>query len=208
MKYQRLGLFLGLLVAACSGNAVAQDDSHGYKAGYWTGAIGLSYHLLNEESVAEQGLGDDGFSVDLYASYFIKENLAAVFGFGFMRLDDNAQFTQQVTSNLDSNPQSASSEVSAFPVFAELNYQTRTIGSSAFKFQLGAGYSDLLSVDRSITDCTNCREDNLDVEGGPYANASMMYEGASNRSNFGLRVRHYLSGDLSNSIMFVFEYVN
>lgn len=182
------------------------DDDYVWRSG-WTGAIGLSYLSFDSEALEEEGLGDAGWSVDLKGSYQFARSLLFEFGLGFVQFDDNEEFVQGVlvTDVFGTDAETRNSDASAISVFGEFNYQIPS--SSAVRLRFGAGYSGIANAERDIKNCSNCRSDDLSVEGGPYLTATALFSPAD-RIGFGVSVRQYVAGDVSNGVHFWLEYLS
>jgi len=174
-----------------------------------TGAIGLTYVTFDSDSMEQQGLGDSAFGVDIKGAYQFSPILAAGFGLGVLRFRDKEEFSQDVvvTNIFGSETDTLTSSATAITLFAELNYQIPS--TSSVRFRLGAGYGGVTGADRDIENCSNCRSEDLDIEGGAYLTAKALFNTYnSERLGYGISVRQYLSGDMSNNISFWLEYTN
>jgi len=174
----------------------------------WTFGMGASYFALDKENATRQKVGDTAFSIDLFASYYLSSRLAASAGVGFMQLDDEAEFTQQVveTNILGSDEKTATSEVSAIQVYSDFQYVV-TNASSPVQFKAGVGYGTIASSDRKIENCSNCKKEDVDLEGGAYGTASIYRGIADDKYNIGLTARQYFGGDIKNTATLWFEYI-
>ena len=193
-------LLLGALALAQESTTdTGQNDQPG-----WTGGISVS--RIGVDAAPEEGLGDYAVGLDIFGTYHFSNQLIANVGVGYLRFDDKAEFQQQVTVTdlFGSDVETADSTASAIPVFAEINYQSSQVGDGV-RFRVGAGYSHIAAAEREIPKCTDCREEDLSVDGGAFVSASVRFD-ASARNAYVLSARQYLSGDLTNSVSIWFEY--
>jgi len=172
----------------------------------WRISVGLTYGLLDEDEVEDQGLGDSAFGVDIAVNYYFSSRLVGRIGFGVFTLEDNAAFEQLVetTTIFGSDVETAQSDSNAIPLFVELNYQSAINAVPGVRFRAGAGFTGLVRAERSISNCEDCREDDLDIDGGAFVSGTVFRHRAS--SKFGLTVQQYLSGDFRNTISFWYEF--
>jgi len=213
MYFNKLIFGLILLFVMVS-NVFAQTNSNDetaydeFETHGWTFGAGISHIGFDEEIATAQKIGDTAFSVDLFASYYFSSRLAATAGFGFIQLDDEAAFTQQVvaTDIFGSDVETANSDASASQVFGELVYLL-TNASSAVQFKAGVGFGTIASSKRKIDNCTDCREEDIELEGGAYGTASVYTGVADDQYNIGLGGRQYFSGDIKNTATLWFEYI-
>lgn len=172
----------------------------------WTFGAGLSYFSFDQEAAEKQLIGDTAFSLDLTASYYFAPRLAASAGIGLLQLDDEDKFTQQVTDISGSNVETASSDARGIHYYGELLY-TASNASSTVQIKGGAGFSSIGGADRSIKNCVNCEEKDIDLTGGAYATASVYRGIANDQYNVGLSARQYFGGDIKNTATLWFEYI-
>ena len=179
-----------------------------YENSAWDFGLGVSYFLLDQENADEQEIGDTAFSLDLYASYYFTPQFAASAGIGFMQLDDKNKFTElvEVTDLFGTDIETATSEAKGIHYYGELLF-IATNASSPVQFKVGLGFGSVASADRSINNCSNCTEIDIDLTGGAYATASVYTGIADGKYNVGLGARQYFSGDIKNTATLWFEYL-
>jgi len=191
MKYK-------LLIAALSlsfGTTVLADN----EAGGWDYELSLGYLSLSNEAASSQGLGENGYALELSGTYSFSSHFAASTGLAFANIQDDSGFSQQVI-NQSNNVEVAESTATAIPLFAELQYQNSLPGNSGFEYRTGLGYTAITSGSRDISNCANCFSSDFDLEGGAYLSASLGKK-INAKSSVGLMARHYVSGDLENNIL-------
>ncbi|MEW6990264.1 outer membrane beta-barrel protein [Colwelliaceae bacterium 6441] len=126
------------------------------------------------------------------------ENNAIIFGAGISGLlySDNAKFKQEVKSTFGKHS-TASSSAESFGAYAELGYY-HSLNERA---DLGvfAGYDFAFSSSRSISNCSDCKSEDIDVDTGLYIMPKVKFAINQNWS-LSLGYHHYLSGDVENTI--------
>ncbi len=207
----RLILIL-IVFFAMSGNVFAQtattDDSDDIDNLGWTFGLGIAHFSLDQEAASKESIGDTAFSFDLNASYHFAPRFAVSAGLGFLQLDDNAKFTEQVlvTDIFGSDVETATSEAKGIYYYGELLY-IATSASSPVQFKAGVGFGSIAGADRSIENCSDCTEIDIDLAGGPYATASIYRGFSDNKYNIGLSGNQFFSGDIKNTAALWFEYI-
>lgn len=152
-----------------------------------------------------QGLGSSGGGLDLASVYYFAPKMAAKLGFGFVGFDDSRQYSQAVVSNFGDRDTFTSS-ASATNIFGEFFYQSPFKHRSIFGYRAGVGYSFLFDAERSISNCRNCRVDNLSVESGLYLSARTFFY-YSSKGKLGISARQYISDDINNGFVFWWEFL-
>jgi len=177
-----------------------------YENSAWDFGMGVSYFSLDQEHADEQLIGDTAFSVDLYASYYFSQRLAASAGIGFLQLDDNNKFTElvEVTDLFGTDIETATSEARGLHYYGEFLF-IATNASSPVQFKAGLGFGSVAGANRSIDNCSNCTEIDIDLTGGAYATASVYTGIADGKYNTGLSAKQYFGGDIKNTATLWFE---
>lgn len=205
MKATKPGFIIAIAFLFSISPVMAQDN--GYERQGWTGGLGLSQFTLDEMAAAEERIDESAFSLDLFASYYFSSRMVATLGASLLRFDDNAEFSQQVlvTDIFGTEVETATSEASGFQLAAQIEYMTPPLSTLEIQFRGGAGFAAIAGADRSIDNCTDCREEDLDIEGGPFFTASI-FKSFSDSFTLGLGGRQYASGDVKSTATFWFEY--
>lgn len=193
-----------LLMLTTSLPAQPRDDIG--KTG-WETSMGLSVFAMDSENAAEQGLGESAFGLEIAGNYFFKRSVVASLGFGVVNIKDKEKFTQQVTVTdlFGSDVESAKSSVTSFPLFAEISYRSLADNDNGLGYRLGAGLTQFVLTERSISKCIGCRSDELSIDGGAYVTAGASFN-RSNSSKFGVSIRQYVSGDVKTSVLLWLEF--
>lgn len=211
MKLLKGFIAITVLSVATFGNAMAQDNATSikvYEKADFTGGLGVSYLLFDKKAAAEQNIGDSAFSIDLFGSYYISPKMSATAGFGFVTLDDEAEFDQAVVNQNTGERLTASSTASAINFYAELMYllEPVTIASRDVQIRVGPGYSGIGNADRKIENCSDCRKVDIELDGGVYVTGGVFREGWDESSSIGLSAKQYVSGDLKTAASLWVEY--
>lgn len=165
----------------------------------WTYSLSLSYLSITGEAAEAQGLGDNGFSLELAGNYQFNRNYGASLGFSFLSLKDDSGFSQVVVDQ-NNDVAVAESSATALPLFAELYYQNSLPNNADWQYRLGSGYTTVTGASRDIANCVNCFSDEFEIEGGGYLSASLG-KSLNTTSSIGFSARQYVSGDIENSVM-------
>lgn len=123
---------------------------------------------------------------------------AFVYGAGLSMFfyDDKQSFEQYVEGG-GGGVRSADSSASAYNLFLEGGY-SHTLNPRVNLEVLG-GVELTLSSERSIGYCSNCYEEDIDIESGPYVMPRVRFSTAGSFSFF-LAYQQYLSGDVENAV--------
>lgn len=193
---------------SANANNAASDEE--WEMWGWTFSAGLEYILLDEVAATSERIEDSAFSLNLNASYYFSSRIMANMGMGLLKFSDNAEFSQQVivTNLFGSDVETVESDAGAIQFYTEALYLTPPVGSTNIYFRAGVGYAGLAFSERSIDKCADCREENIDITGGPYLTGGVVSEFGSNNFHIGLSIRQYLSGDINNSAILMFEYIH
>lgn len=120
---------------------------------------------------------------------------------GFYSYDDNGGFSQLVRDEYDGSIRRLSSDAGATAVDVSGGYRFSAAPRLSLDFLLG--YRHLFSSERSISNCENCAEEDIDIDGGTYVSprATLWF------SQFGIGAyyQHGLSGDIENSVGVTFR---
>lgn len=117
-------------------------------------------------------------------------------GMNYVSYSDNESFSQ-LTEDLFGDEDVSDSEASALSLFGEFGVGHEF--QSGIDLSLLAGYDVQISSERSIPNCSNCFEEDIDLDSGLYLKPSVTYF-ASNGFNIGLGFVNYLSGDYESNI--------
>lgn len=199
-----LTVSVSLLLATTAVGQTQNDISK--KTKKWRTSMSISALSLDSENTSSQGLGETAFGLDIAGNYYFSPKLITTLGFGIANIKDNEDFSQTVTvtSLFGSDTENAKSSVTSFPVFAEISYRSLSPSDPGYGYGVGAGFTQFLGTERSISRCIGCRSEDVTIDGGAYLTASA-YFNTGRSSKFGLSARQFVSGDVRTSILLWIE---
>lgn len=166
----------------------------------WLYTFSLDNVSIDADAIAETqaGIDDGALNLGFEAEYFFSNRLSMSLGFSFLSYDDNEAFRQR-TEDQYGNRDNSKSDASAIPLYAEFGYKHFFAGQTNTYLTARAGLSTFLSSERSIANCSNCYEEDIDINGGLYGalGAGVLF---GETWGMGLIYKNYFSGDLENSI--------
>ncbi len=167
-------------------------------------SIYLTYNStsLSKGATEAQGLNDDAGMLELGVSLTAVTGFGVSLGIGFLNFDDNESFSNVVVDD-SGFVKIEESEADAIPINAEVFYENPVSNNQRWQYRVGAGYTAITNANREIAQCNNCFSQDLEIDGGKYISASVVWRTLlkPRSSRFGLSYRQYLSGDLENSVM-------
>lgn len=152
-------LLTGLLVST-----TALQAREIYFGGY------LESVAINEDIAAREGVDDTAVGLGLEVNYIPEDSwFEGTLGFGLIAYDDKQSYSVTVvgTGTFNSGDVStASSDATGLMGFVEFGPKYALVEDSITAYAK-FGVSGL-SSDRSIANCSNCPEENINIDGGPY----------------------------------------
>jgi hypothetical protein len=154
---------------------------------------------IDEEIAALEGIEPDAISINLDGEYYFNDSVSASVGLGFLQYDDNEEFSQLTQSVYGGDVDSSSSTALGIPLLFDVGY-TRFYGNSIPTYAtLRGGLTYMLESERSISNCDDCRSDNIEVDGGLHVAAGFGFNLFSSFT-LGFYYKNYLSGDLEDAV--------
>lgn len=185
-------MFLACLFCISSA-ASAEDQLRGRDRFAWFGGLGRA--SIDSEKASQQGVEDSALyirlGVEMQRSHWLYD-----FGLSGLIYDDNAEFRQTVRDQFG-NISTADSTAQAFDLFGEAGYRYLLSPNSSMDFF--AGYEQMLTSGRSISNCSNCYDEDINIDSGLYVMPRLQFE-TETGFTFTLLYRQYLSGDLASAI--------
>ena len=175
-------------------NAYAQDSTFD-PAGSWAFNFGLEQVSFNKEQAASPSAQIDDSAIGLIfeGEYFFSSHYSATVGMEYLAYDDNGSFTQNTTDGYKS------SDASGIPIYGELGYK-RFFGENERAYVTArAGMSIMVSSERSISYCSDCAEQDIEIDGGFYGMAGLGVRLGHNWA-LGAHYKSYLTGDIENAV--------
>jgi hypothetical protein len=201
----------GLLCTASS--SIAQIPNYKAMEQGWAYGGYVSYVGLDKDIARAEGIEDSAYSFSLSGEYLYSNTWVSSLTIDFIIYDDNEEFTQLVALDYDDevfeelfgddvfnrDVSLESSDANAASLSAATGHLFRFGDKDRSSFLLQGGYTHFIYSERSISNCTNCRAEDIDLEGGVFIGARLAYSFDS--IAFGLTGRSYISGDgLSNMV--------
>lgn len=186
-------VIFGTILLGLSTVAVADNQWSSRNRLAWFGGLGSA--SLDSQAAAEEGIEDSALYIRLGVEFQRSHILYGV-GLSGLFYDDNAEFSQTV-EDLFGDVSTEDSTAEAFDLFGEVGYRYMLSAGSYMDFF--GGYEHVLSSERSISNCSNCFEEDIDIESGVYLMPRYQYE-TEGGYLFTLLYRQYVSGDMENAI--------
>ena len=108
-------------------------------------------------------------------------------------MDDKAGFSQD-TEDQYGNISRSDSSASGVVLSAAMGPQWKLGKSKNTMLYAQGGLGLMVESSRSIGNCTNCREEDIDIDSGVFARLGVL-QNTSNAGAFGMNLTRYLSGD-------------
>lgn len=181
-----LGAFLASPAMA---GAVQQEQS--YSGWSWSAHVG---NLNIDSKVAEQqGIDDSAWVLGAAAEHYsTNSSLTFLIGLDLIGYHDENPFPQNTTDGWKE------SDASGAMVYAEFGSKIPFGKDELNYFIAHVGMSGIFSSERSISYCSNCYSESIDVNGGLYGVLGIGH--SFNNFDLGLQFQQYFSGDLDNSL--------
>lgn len=188
-----IALFASALIAF---QASAQDQS----LSEWQWDLNISSVSIDSDAALQQGVDDSAFSLGVAANY-VSANWVTSFTLDLFLYDDNNEFRQDVIGEglFNSGDRTVeSSEATAALFSVATGYRWKFGEKDAAAFDLQGGYSVVGFSERSISNCSDCYSEDIDLDGGAFIQASIRRNISS--YSIGLFTKQYVSGDLGGTI--------
>lgn len=183
---------IALLALLCSpATTMAYTGQNSYSGWSLSGEIGT---MNIDSEVANQQYIDDsatifGFAAERYSS---DSDFTFTVGLDFISYNDNNSFAQNTTDGYKS------SDASAMLIFAEFGPKIRFGTDNSNYFIAHGGASHVFNSERSVSFCSDCYSEKIDVDGGFYGILGVGH--SFNSFDLDLQYQQYFSGDFDNSL--------
>lgn len=149
-----------------------------------------------DDAVQQEGIGSSALS---WRFGLERQQGNWIYGGGLsgFSYDDRESFSQDVTSNWGDDSR-ADSTASSFNLYFEGGYSHPL--NETVSLELLGGIELVASSSRSISNCTNCREEDIDVTSGPYIQPRVTFH-LKNDWYWGASYNQYFGGDAKGSFM-------
>ena len=204
MKYL-LPLLLLLCLTTKISSVSANEKKHTEAAStnnydYSGWMLGIGYYGLDKQNARQQLIGDSATFVKMGWEGQIGMLVYGVGMNGFL-LKDKGSFSERVEDNFG-NRSTESSDADAFGAYGELGVSFAFASSN--KFDLVGGF-DILSADRSIGNCSDCRSEDIQLDGGLYLEPRLRMMSDSGFI-FSIGYRKYMTGDINGGLNLSFTW--
>ncbi len=198
MKNAFKSLMLGTCVLANSQLVFAQSGSEPIRETGWSWSGHADHINIDKDAAEEQWIEDTAFAVGGAAEYFASdsENTLSL-GASILFYRDNAAFSQYVEDWWGYDGYETS-DANAFMLFAEYGPKYRFGQDNMSFFTVRGGVSGILASERSISNCSNCYSEDIEIDGGVYGVLGIGQTLGS--IDLSLQFQQYFSGDLNNSL--------
>lgn len=176
----------------------AQQSEAPYSAWSWSGH--LDHMNLDKDAAWEQGIGDTATAIGFAAERFTNTSDNTIsLGMSFIFYNDDDEFAQYV-EDYWGDTDYAESSASALSVFAEYGPKFQFGADQMSFFTLRGGVAGLLASERSISGCSNCYSEDIDINGGLYGVLGIGR--SSGNLDWSLQFQQYFTGDIDNVLRF------
>lgn len=193
-------LSLSTLLCTSLAQAATPGNQPGNSAGYgnWSWSAHVDHVTLDTEAADKAFIEDTATALGLAAEYYTNtsENTLSL-GMSFLLYRDNAAFGQYVEDFWDDTDY-RESDANAFMIFAEYGPKYRFGTDNMSFFVVRGGVSGILASERSISGCSNCYSEDIDIDGGVYGVLGLGH--TLGNIDLGLQYQQYFGGDLDNSL--------
>ena len=181
----------------CSQLAIAQSgNSAPVRQTGWSFSGHADHVNIDKEAAAEQWIEDSAFAIGGAAEYYSSDSENTLtLGASILFYRDNAEFSQYV-EDWWGYEDYEESDANAFMLFAEYGPKYRFGQDNMSFFSVRGGVSGILGSERSISNCSNCYSEDIEIDGGVYG---VLGVGQTLGSiDVSLQFQQYFSGDLNN----------
>jgi len=149
---------------------------------------------INADQSVEEGIEDSSTALSFFYTRPKKNKTNFTVGANLYMFDDNEGFTNNTTGGVKS------SNAMGVGIFGDIGYRLKA--NSKLTFIPKAGYEAMISSERSISNCLDCDEEDIDIDAGIYAEIATRFH--LKNSDLQVRFRQFLDGDegLENAIIF------
>jgi hypothetical protein len=189
--------FTSFATTALAATPSNRPAANGYMSNWsWSGH--LDHVNIDSEAAWLQGIDDGatalGFAAERYTN---TSEMTLSLGASILFYNDNDEFAQYVRDSWGDVDYTESS-ANALMVFAEYGPKYRFGADNLSFFTVRGGASAILGSERSISNCSNCYAEDIEIDGGIYG---VLGVGQTMGSlDWSLQFQQYFSGDLDNVI--------
>ena len=183
-----------LLSASVLADSMSSENEDAVFSPSWEfgGSIGITN--IDSVSARTEFIEDDALTFGFYADYAMKSWLISL-GFDFLSYDDEAEFSQ-TTEDIFGDEEDSSSDATGFLLYGAVGPKWQ-FNDTVLSVQ--GGYAHMISSERSISYCSNCYSEDIDIEGGVFGRVGVRQNAGP--VAIGLHYTNYFGSDeLENTI--------
>lgn len=191
-------LAIGALLSVAS--MASAEEENNSKRLFDQGMWGVSLHsmLIDSEVAVANRVGEDLLRINFFIQGRIG-NLLMSAGLGALSYDDLGSYSVRVEDQFG-NQSTQSATASGMEFNTEIGYRHQI---SNFNMDLLGGYS-YFNSSRSVTNCSDCPDEDLDISSGAYLKPSIGYQFGESWA-LELNYTSYASADVSDNMGLVFS---
>ena len=204
MKLEKLyGIAIAIFAAIYSNTLYAQTDSAPPSIpGEWEFSVFAGHESLDSEAAWLEYIEDNAWNIGVTADY-AKGRWLTSLGLTFVNYRDDAGFSQRTRDgygNVSNSDSTASGMVLSFAFGPKWHFGEN---QNVMVFTQ-AGLGLMIDSSRGIPNCSNCYEEDIDINSGGFAKVGILRNSAS-AGAFGISYAQYLSGDMKSTLNFIWS---
>ena len=164
-----------------------------------TWGVSLQTMSIDADVAANNYIGDSMQSASLFWQGK-KSNLLIGAGFGILIMDDYGSYEVDVIE-IGGGDDTKKAEAGGFNLYVEAGYR-HLIEKLNLDLLVGV---EKINADRSVDNCSNCPEEDIDIKAGMYFKPRIGYQ-FNDKFWMDVSYSSYLGGDISNNIGLVFTF--
>lgn len=174
---------------------VYESRTYGPTSG-WSWSAHVDHINIDDDAAAEQGVEDYFTAIGGAAEYYTSESdMTLSIGLSIMLYEDNAEFSQYV-EDWWGDEYYESSDATGGQAFIEYGPKYKFGANDSSFFVVRGGLSGIFFSERSISSCSNCYSEDIDIDGGLYGVLGVGHK--LGYFDIGLQFHQYFTGDLDN----------
>lgn len=192
IKHLLVGVFIVSLSLVANGEEIAAPAVTNSNAWY----VGVGRVGIDSETALKEGVDDSATQIK-FGWTGQKNSIVYGAGFTYIQYSDNEDFSQVVQNNND-RVYTEDSNASASAFYGEGGYSYAL--SEMVAFDVVGGIEIIVSSERTIESCSDCRSEDIDISSGLYVmpRIRFMPEGGF---TIAVSYQQYLGGDLTSAPM-------
>lgn len=192
------GICIALSNAAFSSAVLAEDTD--FYAPTWSFEGAGEVVGIQSEQADREGVETSAIALGLYAHYNHNSWITSLRG-SFISYSDNSEFSQLVEVEDfwdDDEIESRSSDANAFTLGVATGKMWRFGEELRTAALLQLGYDHLFASERTISGCSNCYSEDIDIDGGAFVQGSLKHNAGA--VSIGLSLTQYFGDGLNTRV--------